>query len=208
MSTSNVLGWIKICGMTSEAAVAAALEAGVDAIGFVFAPSVRQVSAVRARELALPARDRVSCIAVTQHPTQLLIDEIVRVFQPDILQTDIEDFAGLQLPSTLPRLPVLRAGVATALSGSLPARMLFEGPRSGTGQTSDWKEAATLARQTRLLLAGGLNQHNVAAAIAQVRPAGVDTSSGVEDHPGIKSAVKIAAFVRAARAAFVTLGHT
>ena len=208
MSIDNTLGWIKICGMTSEAAVSAALEAGVDAIGFVFAPSVRQVSAVRARELALPARYRVSCIAVTQHPTQALIDEIVKVFQPDILQSDMEDFAGLQLPGTLPRLPVLRAGAATAISGALPPRVLFEGPRSGTGQTSDWDEAAALARQTRLLLAGGLHQHNVAAAIAQVRPAGVDTSSGVEDHPGIKSAVKIAAFVRAARAAFGTVGHT
>jgi phosphoribosylanthranilate isomerase len=208
MSIDNTMGWIKICGMTSEAAVSAALAAGVDAIGFVFAPSVRQVSAARARELALPARDRVSCIAVTHHPTQALIDEIVKVFQPDILQTDMEDFAGLHLPGTLPRLPVLRAGAATALCGALPARVLFEGPRSGTGQTSDWDEAAALASQTRLLLAGGLNQRNVAAAIAQVRPAGVDTSSGVEDHPGIKSAVKIAAFVRAARAAFDTVGRT
>lgn len=208
MSTDRRTGWIKICGMTSEAAVAAALNAGVDAIGFVFAPSVRQVSATRARELALPARARVSCIAVTQHPTQALIDEIVKVFQPDVLQTDIEDLAGLQLPGSLPRLPVLRSGASARLCGTLPARVLFEGPRSGTGLTSDWDEAAALALQTRLLLAGGLNEHNIAAAIQHVRPAGVDTSSGVEERPGIKSAAKIAAFVRAARAAFANLEPT
>jgi phosphoribosylanthranilate isomerase len=201
-------GWIKICGMTSAAAVSAALEAGVDAIGFVFAPSVRQVTAARARELALPARDRVSCIAVTQHPTQALIDEIIHVFRPDVLQTDIGDFANLSLPDALPRLPVLRAGVATATGGALPVRMLFEGPRSGTGLTSDWDEATRLARQTQLLLAGGLNEHNVAAAIARVRPAGVDTSSGVEEHPGVKNPARIAAFVWAARAAFANLEST
>jgi phosphoribosylanthranilate isomerase len=207
MTTDKAPGWIKICGMSSAADVAAALEAGVDAIGFVFAPSVRQVSATRARELALPARDRVSCIAVTQHPTQAQIDDILNVFRPDVLQTDLEDFRVLQLPNTLPRLPVLRSGASIAIGGALPARVLFEGPRSGTGKTSDWDQAAALAQQTQLLLAGGLNQHNVAAAIARVRPAGVDTSSGVEERPGFKSAVKIAAFVRAARAAFSTLEY-
>jgi len=196
------MGWIKICGMTSEDAVAAALAAGVDAIGFVFAKSVRQVTPQRAAELARPARDRIDCIAVTLHPTQTLIDEIVSVFRPDVLQTDIDDFAALRLPDTLPRLPVLRAGAATAVCGALPARLLFEGARSGTGATADWQEAATLARQTRLILAGGLSSQNVAAAIAEVRPFGVDTSSGVESQPGVKSGAMIAEFVNATRAAF------
>ena len=198
-------GWIKICGMTTEAAVVAALEAEVDAIGFVFAPSVRRVTAARASELARVARDRVSCIAVTRHPSQAEVDEIVSVFRPDILQTDIEDLDQLRLPGTLPRLPVLRAGAATAICGPVPARLLFEGPLSGTGRTSDWQQAAMLARQTRLLLAGGLHAGNVAEAIASVRPAGVDTSSGVEASPGIKSPAKMAEFVRAARAAFARL---
>jgi phosphoribosylanthranilate isomerase len=197
-------GWVKICGMTSEAAVTAALNAGVDAIGFVFAPSVRQVSTQRAFELARPARDRVSCIAVTQHPSQSLVDEIISVFNPDVLQTDIEDLTTLRLPDTLTILPVLRAG-ATTRHGVLPERLLFEGPRSGTGEMSDWDEAAALARTTQLLLAGGLNSENVSPAIARVRPAGVDTSSGVESHPGVKSAVKVAEFVSAARAAFARM---
>jgi phosphoribosylanthranilate isomerase len=201
----NQRGWIKICGMTTADAVAAAVESGVDAIGFVFSPSVRRVSAAHASELARAARDRVSCVAVTRHPTQSEIDEIVSVFRPDVLQTDIEDLDQLRLPSTLPRLPVLRGGAATAICGTLPARLLFEGPHSGTGQTSDWQQAATLARQTRVLLAGGLHAGNVAEAIASVRPAGVDTSTGVESSPGIKSPARMAEFVRAARAAFARL---
>lgn len=203
----NDRGWIKICGMTSDEAVAAAVDAGADAIGFVFARSVRQLTLQRAVELARAARDRVRCIAVTQHPAQSLVDEILAVFKPDVLQTDVEDFDGLRLPETLPRLPVLRSGQSTALHASLPRRLLFEGPRSGTGQTCDWTEAASLARQTHLIVAGGLSAANVAAAIHEVRPFGVDTSSGVEVRPGIKSAVKIAAFIAAARAAFSESVH-
>ena len=195
-------GWIKICGMTDAAAVAAALEAGVEAIGFVFAPSVRQVTPQRAAELARPARHRVTCIAVTRHPEQAQLDEVIRLFDPDVLQTDVEDFDLLRVPATLPRLPVVRAGGGTDFCCGVPARLLFEGPHSGTGQVSDWREAARLARTTRLTLAGGLHAANVAAAIRVVQPFGVDTSSGVEAQPGVKSAEKIAAFVAAARTAF------
>ena len=94
-------GWIKICGLTNAVAVAAALEAGVDAIGFVFSASVRQVTAERAAELARGTRQRVICVAVTQHPTQQLVDEIERGFQPDLLQTDIEavSYTHLTLPT-------------------------------------------------------------------------------------------------------------
>jgi phosphoribosylanthranilate isomerase len=199
-------GWIKICGMTDEAAVAAALAAGVDAIGFVFAPSVRQVTPERAAELAAPARHRVQCIAVTRHPDQSLVDEVIRVFRPDVLQTDIADFDQLKLPDTLPRLPVLRSGTEYSFCGGLPMRVLFEGPHSGTGQLSDWQEAARMAQSTRLTLAGGLSPANVAAAIRAVRPFGVDTSSGVEAEPGVKSTSKIAEFTAAARAAFSEAG--
>jgi phosphoribosylanthranilate isomerase len=203
-----VSGWVKICGMTDEQAVSAALAAGVDAIGFVFAPSVRQVTPARAAQLARPARHRVDCIAVTRHPTQALIDEVLREFAPDVLQTDVEDFDTLRLPDTLARLPVLRSGAAHDFCCGLPARLLFEGPHSGTGAVSDWREAAERARETRLILAGGLHAGNVAEAIASVRPFGVDTSSGVEAQPGIKSAEKIAHFTAAARAAFIGIGLT
>ena len=193
-------GWIKICGLTDAAGVAAAVAAGVDAIGFVFAPSVRRVTAERAAELALGVRRTLTCVAVTQHPEQQDVDAIVRGFHPDLLQTDHEDFALLHLPQRLARLPVLRG--AQAPPAELPPRILFEGARSGSGEVGDWQQAASLAQRTRLVLAGGLHAGNVGAAIRAVRPFGVDTSSGVESRPGVKSAARIAEFVQAARAAF------
>jgi phosphoribosylanthranilate isomerase len=191
--------WIKVCGMTTTEAVRAALDAGVDAIGFVFAASKRRVTPEHAVELALPARGRVRCIAVTKHPTQSDVDEIITVFQPDVFQTDWQDLQTLQLPRELSVLPVLRAGGGEPQH--LPARVLFEGPVSGTGMPTDWPAAHAMARRTEVILAGGLSPANVAAAIAEVHPFGVDVSSGVESAPGIKSPQKIASFVSAARAA-------
>jgi len=185
--------------MTSAAAVAAAVAGGADAIGFVFAPSVRQLEPARAAQLALPVRSRVSVVAVTLHPQQALVDEVIRLCQSDMLQSELEDFEALILPQTLIKLPVVRA--AGALGGDLPHRFLFEGPRSGSGTAADWSEAARLARTSELVLAGGLDEHNVSAAIHRVLPYGVDVSSGVESKPGQKSPEKIARFIAAARAA-------
>lgn len=192
-------GFIKICGMTTPEAVEAALACGVDAIGFVFAPSVRNVNTRRANELAAPARHKAACVAVLRHPSREQVQEILRDFRPDILQTDIEDLDTLALPETLSVLPVMRAGGASAVE--LPRRVLFEGPVSGSGQTTDWTAAAALARGTELILAGGLTPANVAQAIGAVRPFGVDVSSGVEQSPGQKSAARIREFVAAARTA-------
>lgn len=191
--------WIKICGMTHPEAVSAALEAGADAIGFVFAPSPRRVTPAQAAQLAAPARGRAQCVAVTQHPSPELIADILECFAPDILQTDAADLAALSLGQRCVSLPVIRAG--QALPAHLPARVLFEGPASGTGLVADWAGAATLARRCELVLAGGLNPANIAAAVMSVRPFGVDVSSGVEDAPGRKSPRKILEFMRAARAA-------
>ncbi len=193
-------GWIKICGMTTAEAVNAALQAGVDAIGFVFAPSPRRVSPERAAELARTVRQQLTCVAVTQHPEQQEIDAIVQEFHPDLLQTDIGDLSRLRLPQRLARLPVIRSSDAPLTN--YPVRVLYEGTRSGSGETGDWPQAAALARQTRLILAGGLHVGNVGAAIRAVRPFGVDTSTGVEMRPGLKSAEKISEFVKAARLAF------
>jgi phosphoribosylanthranilate isomerase len=189
--------WIKICGLTTPEGVSAATDAGADAIGFVFAPSKRRVSAHEAARLAHNVR--VTRVAVMQHPQQGELDEVWSDFRPDALQTDIDDLARLRVPAGLEVIPVIRAGQRPA--GRLPRRVLFEGPRSGTGETADWAAAAQLARETQLVLAGGLNVANVAAAIASVRPWGVDVSSGVESAPGIKDPARIHEFVRAARAA-------
>lgn len=186
--------WIKICGMTTPEAVEACLAAEVDAIGFVFAESVRQVTPVRASSLAAPARGRVVCTAVTRHPTQQLVDEIIAVFQPDLLQTDSDDLRNLRLPPGLPLLPVVRGALLNP-----PPRLLFEGHASGSGHTADWTIASQLSGGSELILAGGLDATNVATAIATVNPFGVDVSSGVEARPGIKSPTEIMRFVAAAR---------
>lgn len=192
-------GFIKICGLGDAAAVDAALQGGADALGFVFAPSVRRVTPAQATALAAPARGRVPCIAVMLHPTQADCDAVLQGFAPDVLQTDSSDFDTLRLPTQLQRLPVVRAAAGTRVPGG---RILFEGPRSGTGQLADWDQARQLAAQQPVILAGGLAPDNVAAAIAAVQPFGVDVSSGVEAAPGRKDPQRIAQFIAAARAAF------
>jgi phosphoribosylanthranilate isomerase len=189
--------------MTTPVAVAAALACEVDAIGFVFAESVRRVSTAQANQLAAAARHRAACVAVTRHPTREQVDEILREFKPDILQTDIEDLEKLQLPRELSVLPVVRPGPQGACA--LPGRLLFEGPVSGSGQITDWDTAAELSLRTQVILAGGLSPLNVGIAVRRVRPFGVDVSSGVEEAPGIKNSEKIEKFVAAARMAALEL---
>lgn len=195
--------WVKVCGLTSADAVAAALDCGVDALGFVFhAPSPRNLPPEQAATLARDVPRGVLRIAVTLHPTQALVDEIAAVFRPDVLQTDAADLGTLRLPAGLATLPVVRSGCTPPLQ--LPARLLYEGPRSGAGTVADWEAAQALARRTELILAGGLDATNVAAAIAAVRPFGVDVSSGVESAPGRKDPRRIREFVAAARAGSVS----
>jgi phosphoribosylanthranilate isomerase len=202
--------WVKICGLTTPEAVEAAVTAGADAIGFVFAPSKRQVTSAQATQLAQGVPRRIPRVAVMLHPTQSQLDEVWSTFRPDVLQTDVEDLQTLRVPMGLTVMPVVRnaarlklepraSHVGAALAGH--PRILFEGPVSGVGSISDWHSAAQLARTTQLVLAGGLNAINVADAIATVRPFGVDVSSGVEASPGIKDPARIHEFVQRARAA-------
>jgi phosphoribosylanthranilate isomerase len=192
--------WIKICGLSTEAGVAAAVGAGADAVGFVFAPSKRQVSAARAAELGRSVPSHIVRIAVMQHPSQQLLDEVWQSFAPDVLQTDWADLASLHVPAALIVMPVLRAG--QPLEAVLPARVLLEGAVSGAGLTTDWSLAARLAQRTQLVLAGGLNLKNVAQALSQVCPFGIDVSSGVESAPGHKDPALIEQFIGAARSAW------
>src|SRR3984885_8426138 len=191
--------FIKICGITSADAVSAAATAQVDAIGFVFAPSPRQVTPGQAAQLAALAPPGILRFAVAQHPLQMKVDEICRILKPDYFQTDFEDLRELKIPAHVKVLPVVRFGRKTP--NPLPARMLFEGPSSGIGELADWGRASELARQTQVILASGPPRQNVAEAIQAVRPFGIDVSTGVEGEPGVKDPVKIHEFVRAARAA-------
>src|ERR1700731_3580057 len=138
--------WIKICGITGADAVSAAADANVDAIGFVFAPSPRQVTPGQAAQLAALAPPGILRIAVAQHPLQMKVDEICRILKPDYFQTDVEDLRELKIPAHIKVLPVGRFGRKTP--NPLPARMLFEGPSSGIGELADWGRAAEPPRQS------------------------------------------------------------
>jgi phosphoribosylanthranilate isomerase len=195
--------WIKICGLRSAADVAAAVAAGADAVGFVFARSVREVTPAQARAACQGLAPGVQRVAVMRHPAADAWREVQTVFRPDWLQTDWEDYAALELAPDIGRLPVYRDAALSAEppAAALPPRMLFEGGESGTGRPADWALAARCATASQLVLAGGLDPGNVAAAVRCVRPWGVDVSSGVESAPGVKDPARIRAFIEAARAA-------
>lgn len=194
--------WVKICGLRDASDVACAAEAGADAVGFVFARSVREVTPAQALRACKGLADGVVRIAVMRHPEPAAWQQVWREFRPDWLQTDWQDYATLALAPELHRLPVYRDDATIEESiGQLPAQLLFEGSDSGTGRTADWTRAAQLARRCRLVLAGGLDADNVAEAVRNVRPFGVDVSSGVEVAPGLKDPGRIRAFIAAARAA-------
>ena len=185
--------------MNSADAVAAAVGAGADALGFVFAESPREVTPERAVELCRGVPSSVTRVAVMRHPEAGHWRYVLDVFAPDWLQTDAADFAAIELPAACRALPVFRNGRVPG-ADSHPPRLLFEGTVSGSGQTADWDEARGLAGASELILAGGLDAANAAAAIRAVRPWGVDVSSGVERRRGEKDAVKIREFVARVRA--------
>lgn len=196
--------WIKICGLRTAQAIAAAAAAGVQAMGFVFhAASPRNLSVAEASALQGEVPAGIARVAVFLHPSQALVDAVVEAVRPDWVQTDVEDLARLQLPSSQRMLPVVRSGASVPLP--LPPRLLLEGARSGSGEQADWSEAARLAAQVEIVLAGGLDAANVADAIRLVRPFGVDVSSGVESSRGVKDPARIRSFVAAARAAHARL---
>ena len=192
--------WIKICGLRTATAIEVAAAAGANAVGFVFHDaSPRNLSLAAARELQRAVPAGVERVAVFLHPSQALVDAVLAAIEPDWLQTDAGDLPGLRLPEGQRVLPVLRDDAVDA--AALPGRILFESARSGVGERPDWMVAAGLARDTQLVLAGGLHPTNVAEAVRTVRPFGVDVSSGVERERGMKDAQLVREFIRAAREA-------
>ena len=192
--------FVKICGMTDEAAITAAVESGADAIGFVFfARSPRNIAPARAAELAAAVPPAVRKVAVTLHPDQSLVDAIMAELRPDVLQTDRGDFARLAIADGIEKWPVVREGAVPA-SGLPDGTFVYEGRSSGKGETVDWQVAADIAKRGRMILAGGLTVDNVAVALGQVSPFGVDVSSAVESRPGVKDPALVRAFVECAKA--------
>lgn len=186
--------WVKVCGLTRPDDVDAALEAGADALGFVLAESSRQLSLECARTLAAPAEGRAVRVAVVVDP------------EPEALKA-LHGFDAVQVHGRLPEVPghlrLLRARPPDEEETSgepVPDWLMIDGSR-GRGQAAPWELLAGRVWPAPLVLAGGLCPENVAAAVAMVRPFGVDVSSGVERAPGQKDPDRVAAFVRAAREA-------
>lgn len=190
--------FVKICGLRDDADVKAAVEAGANAVGFVFAESVRRVTPEQARIATQELPTAVRKVAVMRHPTNEECRAIIEEFDPDVIQTDAEDFATLQIPEHIECWPVIREGQESI---EAPDLYVYEGASSGSGRTVDWSRAAEVARHGRMILAGGLAEDNVRVAIQTVHPWGVDVSSGVESLPGNKDHELIKRFISAVRAA-------
>jgi len=190
--------FVKICGLRDAPDVTASAAAGANAIGFVFAESLRRVTPWQAREASRMCPAGIMRVAVMRHPSAEEWRYVLDEFGPDALQTDIEDFADLDIPATVMRWPVIREGSDVP---DIPEVFLYEGRTSGSGETVDWSRAARIAAGRRMILAGGLDAHNVARAISEVRPWGVDVSSAVESTPGRKDPELIRRFIGAVRAA-------
>lgn len=194
--------FIKFCGMTRAADVAAACDLGADAVGFVLWPkSPRWVPLSGLASLidALPASVIPVGVFVAPHE-----DDVRRARQAGIRIAQMYDGEGDRdrwdgevwvartLDSDLDDVP---REVTLVLDAHDPVH------HGGTGRTIDWARAAAVAARRRVVLAGGLTPVNVGGAIRQVRPFGVDVSSGIEDRPGVKNVQAMTAFVTAVREA-------
>lgn len=187
--------FVKVCGITTLEAAQVCVDAGADAVGFVFADSPRRVTPEQARAISGGLRGDVLRVAVFRRPRPEEIEQVLEGFPPDLVQADHD---SLGVVGTQSRLPVYREGDGAAPTGG---RFLYEGPVSGVGEPVDWERAADMARLGDMILAGGLRPDNVGGAVTAVRPYGVDVSSGVEATPGVKVPALIRSFVAAARAA-------
>ena len=139
---------VKICGLSKTEHVQAAVAAGADAVGFVFAESVRRVDPSHAAAIANEVPDTIKKVAVMLHPTNEEWQAVLRDFSPDVLQTDAEDFAGLDVPDAVECWPVYREGnTVTDSLNTVSGTFLYEGAKSGQGETVDWSRAAEIAQR-------------------------------------------------------------
>ena len=210
--------WIKICGNTTLEDAQFAAESGADAVGFVFAPSPRQVNVGQVRRITEKLRGQVEKYGVF---VDAGFDEIVsavtacgltgvqlhRTSDPRLPARLRQHFPGrLVIVSVLhcndqgfeQQLTNLSQNDAVLLDSSTPRAI------GGTGTTFDWSKARTLLRvapHLRLIVAGGLAPENVKQAIETLQPWGVDVVSGVESAPGKKDPARVLAFIRSAQQA-------
>ena len=203
--------WIKICGLRRAEDVSAAVDAGADALGFNFwTGTKRYIDPPEAARLikGLPSKILPVGVFVDSMPNHIL--EVAAATGIQAIQLH-----GEESPEVLSALGAFKTIKAIKIGDRVePARLqafrkadiilldrAVNGMVGGTGVTFDWSLAAEAKKHATILLAGGLNPGNVAEAIRQVRPWGVDVASGVESEPGVKDPTLIREFIRNARRA-------
>lgn len=198
--------FVKICGITNEDDALLAVAMGADAVGFVFAPSTRQVAAQQVYDITRRLPPEILTVGVfkDEHPD--------RIF--DLVAKSGVKAVQLHGSETITTVAALADNVRwiikAVVAGSREARVantygtdliLVDAPKAGSGEVFDWRLTDEIPSGLRLILAGGLTPENVGAAVEYVKPWGVDVSSGVESAPGRKDALKVKRFIDAARAA-------
>ncbi len=201
---------IKICGITDPAQAEVIAHEGADAIGLVFAKSSRQVNSHQAREIISVLPPFVQSVGVVVNPDPDELTQLIDLCGLDIVQLhgdESPDFCALfknraikalriRSSSDLENIKRYEAHVRGFLLDAWSSSAM-----GGTGMTFDWTlaEKALAITNKPVILAGGLDPDNVSRAIKQVRPWGVDVSSGVEDSPGKKNLVRVRKFIKAVR---------
>ncbi len=185
---------VKICGLSTKEAVKTAVSAGADYIGFVFAPSKRQVTVEQATELAKFIPSHIQKVGVFVSPSRAELLEAV-----DKVGLDFVQVHGKVVDKLFENLPcgsiqAVQVDEGGHVPNSQAGYLLFDAPVAGSGQTFDWGQLDTTELAQPFFIAGGLNEDNVARAIQYFSPFAVDVSSGVETN-GQKDHEKIRRFI-------------
>ncbi|CAB4664934.1 MAG: phosphoribosylanthranilate isomerase [Actinobacteria bacterium] len=198
--------FVKICGITNEDDALLAVALGADAVGFVFAPSVRQIAVQKVYDITRRLPPEVLTVGVfrDEHPKRVI--EMVQSSGIKAAQLHGHESPADVTAVSLHVRTVIKAVTAGTIDGTRAGdfatkMILVDAPEPGSGEVFDWKMAAELPEGLHLILAGGLTPENVANGISIVRPWGVDVSSGVESQPGRKDPILMKRFIENAKAA-------
>jgi phosphoribosylanthranilate isomerase len=198
--------FVKVCGTTSEEDALLAVAMGADAIGFIFAPSTRQVAPQLVNDIVRRLPPEIMTVGVFRDEVPERIIDIVQRTGLRAAQLHGHE-SPEQLRRVKERVPVVFKAFAAGDRAVRKARefgadaVLVDSPEPGSGQVFDWSLAEDVPGGLRLVLAGGLGPDNVAEAIATVHPWGVDACSALEIEPGRKDPRKLRTFVANAKAA-------
>ncbi|PPA71821.1 phosphoribosylanthranilate isomerase [Jeotgalibacillus proteolyticus] len=197
---------VKICGLQEPEHVKAAVLAGADYVGFVFAPSKRRITFEQAEKLALLVPGDVKRVGVFVNPSQEEIDLAVKAGRLDIIQLHGEETPEFCLKQKKPVMKAFSIKTREDIEKTAfypVSYHLVDAPateyKGGGGKVFDWELLQDTHQSSPLFLAGGLNADNVVQAVSTIQPYAVDVSSGVETD-GIKDIDKINAFIQAAKA--------